>query len=62
MESIGEPIKTAITSLMSIFPHIVGKQVYFLVFLRSQLSKDTVRAKSFHIKKSIQGKSKNKAS
>ena len=58
MDSIGEPIKTAITSLMSIFPHIVGKQIYFLVFLRrSQLSKDTVRPKSFHIKKNIEGKS-----
>lgn len=58
MDSIGEPIKTAITSLMSIFPHIVGKQAYFPVFLRRlQLSKDTVRPKSFHIKKSIQEKS-----
>ena len=54
MDSIGEPIKTAITSLMSIFPHIVGKQVYIPVFLRrSQLSEDTVRAKSFHIKKAF---------
>jgi len=59
MDSIDEPIKTAITSLMSIFPHIVGKQAYFPVFLRRlKLCKDTVRPKSFHIKKAFKGKVK----
>lgn len=58
MYSTREPVKTAITSLMSAYPPVVGKQMYFPVFpRRSQLSKDTVRSKSFHVKKNTEGES-----